>query len=109
MVTLLVGPDEQRMAVHSEFLTQDSRFFQAALKEEWLNGEGQSREIRLPDESPVYMAYYAHLMPGLSTSHSSQAMLAPVFGVAALSALGGSLASFQAKLFLNNGRSSHFV
>ena len=50
MVTLLVGPDEQRMAVHSEFLTQDSRFFQAALKEEWLNGEGQSREIRLPDD-----------------------------------------------------------
>ena len=66
MVTLLVGPDEQRMAVHSEFLTQDSRFFQAALKEEWLNGEGQSREIRLPDESPVYMAYYIEHMFGLA-------------------------------------------
>jgi hypothetical protein len=62
MVTLLVGPEEQRMTVHREFLGQDSRFFQAALKKEWV--EGQSREIKLPEESYVNMGYYIGHMYG---------------------------------------------
>jgi hypothetical protein len=34
MITLLVGPEKQRMTVHREFLSQDSKFFKAALQEE---------------------------------------------------------------------------
>jgi hypothetical protein len=54
MIILLVGPEEQRMTVHREFLGQSSKFFQAALKEEW----AESREIKLPEESPIHMGYY---------------------------------------------------
>lgn len=56
MITLLVGPKEQRMTFHREFLGQDSKFFQAALRKERL--ADQSREIRLPEESPIHMGYY---------------------------------------------------
>jgi hypothetical protein len=66
IITLVVGPEEQRMTVHEEFLGQDSQFFQAALKEEWIGSEGQSREIHLPEESPVYMGYYIEHMYGLA-------------------------------------------
>jgi hypothetical protein len=54
MIILLVGPEEQRMTVHREFLGQSSKFFQAALKEEW----AESREIKLPEELPIHMGYY---------------------------------------------------
>ena len=64
MITLVVGPEEQRMTVYREFLGQDSKFFQAALKREWV--EGQSREIKLPEESPIHMGYYVEHMFGLA-------------------------------------------
>jgi hypothetical protein len=66
IITLLVGPEEQRMTVHEAFLGQDSQFFQAALKEEWIGSEGQSREIHLPEESSIHMAYYIEHMYGLA-------------------------------------------
>jgi len=62
MITLVVGPEEQRMSVHEDFLAQDSKFFQAALKKEWR----PSREIKLPDESPIHMGYYIGHMYGLA-------------------------------------------
>ena len=65
MVILLVGPDEQRMAVHGQLLSQDSRFFQVALEEEWLEDQGEGRVIRLPKESPIHMGYYVEHMHGL--------------------------------------------
>jgi hypothetical protein len=65
MIILLVGPDEQRMAVHGQLLSQDSRFFQAALKEEQLEDQGKNRVIRLPEESPIHMGYYVEHMHGL--------------------------------------------
>jgi hypothetical protein len=64
MITLLVGPEEQHMTVHREFLSQDSKFFQAALKKEWV--EGQSREIKLPEELPIHIGYYIEHMHGLA-------------------------------------------
>jgi len=53
---LLVGPEEQKMLVHGPQITVHSEFFAAALKKEWV--EGQTREIKLPEELPEIMAYY---------------------------------------------------
>lgn len=55
VVTLLVGPDEEKLLVHEHRLSH-SAFFGAALKKEWL--EGQTRVIKLPVEAPVFMAHY---------------------------------------------------
>jgi hypothetical protein len=55
-VTLLVGPNEQKMIAYGSQLTQDSHFFAAALKKEWT--EGQTRTIKLPEECPATMAHY---------------------------------------------------
>jgi len=56
LVILLVGPEEQKMVVHSPQITAHSEFFAAALKKEWV--EGQTRQIKLPEEEPDVMAYY---------------------------------------------------
>jgi hypothetical protein len=56
MVTLLVGKDEQKMVAYGSYLAQDSEFFAAALKKEWV--EGQTRIIKLPEECPLTMAHY---------------------------------------------------
>lgn len=55
-VTLLVGPNEQKMIAYGSQLTHESEFFKAALKKEW--AEGQTRIIKLPEESPAVMAHY---------------------------------------------------
>jgi hypothetical protein len=55
-VTLLVGADEEQMIAYGDYLAQDSEFFAAALKKEW--AEGQTRIIKLPEESSDIMAYY---------------------------------------------------
>lgn len=52
------------MTVHEEFLPQDSQFSQAALKEERREGQGQSRLIELPEESPIHMGYYIEYLYG---------------------------------------------
>lgn len=60
LVTLLVGPEEDKMVVHRTFLSQDSAFFKAALKKQW--AEGQTRVIKLPEESLELMQdYIGHL------------------------------------------------
>jgi hypothetical protein len=53
---LLVGYEERKMVVHSPQITAHSEFFTAALKKEW--AEGQTREIKLPEEEPEIMAHY---------------------------------------------------
>lgn len=62
VLTLLVGEDEQKMIAHSMHLTQDSEFFAAALKIEW--EEGQTRIIKLPEESTATMAHYLSYLYG---------------------------------------------
>jgi hypothetical protein len=47
---------EQKMLVHIPQITAHSEFFAAAFKKEWV--EGQTREIKLPEEEPEIMAYY---------------------------------------------------
>lgn len=56
LVTLLVGPEGQRMVVHESYLSLDSAFFKAALSKQWI--EGQTRVIQLPEESPEPMQHY---------------------------------------------------
>jgi hypothetical protein len=56
MVTLLVGPEEQEMTVHGDRLARNSAYFKAALRDEWL--EGQTRVIKLVDESTEIMRHY---------------------------------------------------
>jgi hypothetical protein len=60
MVTLLVGPEEQEMAMHGDRLARNSPYFRAALREEWL--EGQTHVIKLPDESPELMQHYVEFV-----------------------------------------------
>lgn len=55
-VILLVGPEERKMLVYGPQITAHSDFFAAALKKEW--AEGQTREIKLPEEEPEITAYY---------------------------------------------------
>ena len=56
LVTLLVGPNEQRFVVHGSHLKSSSAFFTAALKKERL--EGQERSIKLPEEDPRIFVRY---------------------------------------------------
>lgn len=49
VVTLLVGPDEQKFVVHESCIARNSDFFKAALKKEW--AEGQTRIVKLPEET----------------------------------------------------------
>lgn len=44
------------MSVHESFITRTSEFFATALKKAW--GKGKTRVIKLPEEDPVYLAYY---------------------------------------------------
>lgn len=56
MVALLVGPDEIELHAHGAYLCRQSDFFEAALKEEWI--EGQTRIVKLPREQPETVAQY---------------------------------------------------
>lgn len=56
MIILLVGPDEQELVAHENYLVRHSAFFQAALKQEW--AEGQTHTIKLPEEKPDIVAFY---------------------------------------------------
>lgn len=47
-VTLIVGPEKHELLAHGNFIARRSAFFEAALKEEWL--EGQTRSIALPED-----------------------------------------------------------
>lgn len=56
MVTLIVGPEKQTMIAHAPQLTRDSQYFEAAMKNQWV--EGQTSTISLPEESSATMAHY---------------------------------------------------
>jgi hypothetical protein len=62
LVTLLVGPEEEKMVVHETYLSRDSPFFKAALKKQWT--EGQTRVIKLPEESLEPMQHYIEHLYG---------------------------------------------
>jgi hypothetical protein len=69
LVTLLAGPEEHRMVVHETYLSQDSAFFKAALKKQWT--EGQTRVIKLPEESLEPMQHYIdHVYSGRVPTHN---------------------------------------
>jgi hypothetical protein len=55
-ITLLVGPEQQKLVVHVGYITRTSAFFAAALKKEW--AEGQTRTVELHEEAPEMMAQY---------------------------------------------------
>jgi hypothetical protein len=55
-ITLLVGPEKQKLIVHASYITRTSAFFATALKKEWT--EGQTRTIELHEETPEMMAHY---------------------------------------------------
>lgn len=56
LVTLLVGPEQQKMVVHKSFITQTSEFFESALKHGL--SEGETYTIKLTAETPELMAHY---------------------------------------------------
>jgi hypothetical protein len=69
LVTLLVGPEEERMVVHESYLSRDSAFFKAALKKQWT--EGQTRVIKLPEELSEPVQYYiGYLYGGQLPTHN---------------------------------------
>lgn len=51
LVTLLVGPEEEKFVVHESCIARYSDFFKTALKKEWI--EGQTRVVKLPEEPCV--------------------------------------------------------
>ena len=53
---VVVGSDEQCFYVHTSLLCRHSKFFKAALKEEW--AEGQERLVELLEEDPDMFNYY---------------------------------------------------
>lgn len=55
-ITLLLGPEQRKVIVHASFLTRTSAFFATALKKEW--AEGQTRTIKLDEETSELMAHY---------------------------------------------------
>jgi hypothetical protein len=55
-ITLLVGPEQQKLIVHASYITRTSAFFATALKKEW--AEGQTRTVELQEETPELMAHY---------------------------------------------------
>ncbi|KAM0704432.1 hypothetical protein Q7P35_008666 [Cladosporium inversicolor] len=58
IITVLVGPDEHRFAVHKDVICATSKFFRAACSTRWLKiGE---RFIRLPDIQPSDFRVYVH-------------------------------------------------
>jgi hypothetical protein len=72
LIYLLVGPEEQKMVVHEIYLSRDSSFFKAALKKQW--NEGQTRVIKLPEESRELMQYYiGHLYGAKLPTHDLSA------------------------------------
>jgi hypothetical protein len=69
LITLLVGPDEDKLVVYETYLSQDSAFFKAALKKQWT--EGQTRIIKLPEELLEPMQHYIeHLYGGKLPTHN---------------------------------------
>jgi hypothetical protein len=62
MITLLVGTDEHELLVHEDYLARHSALFKAALKKEW--AEGQTRTIKLPEETPDLVAFYLDFLYG---------------------------------------------
>jgi hypothetical protein len=69
LVTLLVGPEERKMVVYETYLSRDSPFFKVALKKQWT--EGQTRIIKLPEESTDSMQHYIeHVYSGIVPTHS---------------------------------------
>jgi hypothetical protein len=62
LVTLLVGPDEQKMVAFGHQLSKNSEFFKSALKKQWV--EGQTRVIRLPDEDARIVEEYLDFVSG---------------------------------------------
>lgn len=75
MIILLVGPDEQELVAHEDYFVRHSAFFQAALKQEW--AEGQTHTIKLPEEKPDIVAFYldytySERLPTDSTKRNSR-------------------------------------
>jgi hypothetical protein len=62
LITLLVGPEEEELVVYETYLSRDSAFFKAALKKQW--AEGQTRIIKLPEESLEPMEHYVEQLYG---------------------------------------------
>lgn len=56
LVTLLVGPEQTKLVAVGHLLTQNSEFFQTALKKEW--EEGQTRVIKMPMEDATLVTQY---------------------------------------------------
>jgi hypothetical protein len=60
------------MVVYKSYITRDSAFFKAALKKQRI--EGQTRVIKLPEESLVPMQYYIrHIYGGELPTHNQVA------------------------------------
>jgi hypothetical protein len=62
LVILLVSPKEEKLVVYETYLARDSAFFKAALKKHWT--EGQTRIIKLPEESSEPMQHYISYLYG---------------------------------------------
>ena len=68
---VIVGLEKREFFVHEKVLAASSAFLQAALKEEWR--EGQARTIKLPEEDPTtFYGYIQWLYAGKLPCQSSE-------------------------------------
>lgn len=76
IVTVLVGPEQEEFAIHNTLLCAASRFFERALEGTFI--EGQTQEVKLPEEHPevfaflvdwLYIGGYDHAYPSVLRSH----------------------------------------
>lgn len=71
IVTVLVGPNMQRFAVHKDVICKGSEFFRAACSTRWL--EGQEKLVRLPEVRPnVFQVYLDWAYTGILAVEDAQ-------------------------------------
>jgi hypothetical protein len=79
LVTLFVGPDEQKLLVHESCIIRNSDFFKAAMKKEWI--EGQTRTVKLPDEHcmDTFIQYLNFTYHGKLPTEAITLLVGPTF------------------------------
>ncbi|GIZ37637.1 hypothetical protein CKM354_000107900 [Cercospora kikuchii] len=56
-ITVGQGPESEKFLVHDFLLKENSKFFEAALNRQWI--EGQEKKVNLPDDDPLIFSIYA--------------------------------------------------
>ncbi|KAK5678244.1 hypothetical protein LTS10_009414 [Elasticomyces elasticus] len=62
IVEVILGPEQRKFYVHDKLLCSQSKFFEAALKKEWI--KGQARIVELPEDGALLFERYVQWLYG---------------------------------------------